>query len=202
MPSKLLRNATPWVEIANWIEERNSPQLLFRSELLQECGLKSFLNTKILVIKVSLSAENKMKDITMDNEVGNSAKLFHLECLRCSILKVSLDSMCQCLDEQGKCEDGMKCGICSCRLCRYTRRWMLVLCWHIDSVMSAHEAPPPPTGQWPVLCTTRSVPRSTMCHEGVISPVSIITDNFVSQKPFDFRHLRPKGSLRTFCFQR
>ena len=164
MPSKLLRNATPWVEIANWIEERNSPQLLFRSELLQECGLKSFLNTKILVIKVSLSAENKMKDITMDNEVGNSAKLFHLECLRCSILKVSLDSMCQCLDEQGKCEDGMKCGICSCRLCRYTRRWMLVLCWHIDSVMSVHEAPPPPTGQWPLL---RSGPQDCTSQHNV-----------------------------------
>ena len=201
MPSKLLRNATPWVEIANWIEERNSPQLLFRSELLQECGLKSFLNTKILVIKVSLSAENKMKDITMDNEVGNSAKLFHLECLRCSILKVSLDSMCQCLDEQGKCEDGMKCGICSCRLCRYTRRWMLVLLTH----WQCNVCPWGPTpAHWPVTIALlhQCVPRCTMCHEGVISLVSIITDNIVSQKAFDFRHLRPKGSLRTFCFQR
>ena len=92
----------------------------FGESYYRNVALKVFQHTKILVIKVSLSAENKMKDITMDNEVGNSAKLFHLECLRCSILKVSLDSMCQCLDEQGKCEDGMKCGICSCRLCRYT----------------------------------------------------------------------------------
>ena len=138
-----------------------------------------------------------MRDITVDNEVGNSAKLFHLECLRCSILKVSLDSVCQCWDEQGKCEDGMKCGICSCRLCGYTPRWMLVLLTHWQCNVCPWGPTPahwlvtiPMYHQW----VQHSGPRECLPPHNVSwmsnQSCSIIIDNLLEQKPFDFRHLR------------
>ena len=82
--------------------------------------------------------------------------------------------------------------------CVDTRRDECWSCWHIDSVMSAHGAPPPPTGQWPFLCTSQqwvhSGPRECLPPHNVSwmsnQSCSIITDNLLAQKPFDFRHLR------------
>ena len=78
--------------------------------------------------------------------------------------------MCQCWDEQGKCEAGIECGICSCRLCG-RRRWMLVLLTHWQCNVCA---PPPPTDHSP--------------HTG--RPGASQTTHWVWDNQFSFYHYR------------
>ena len=100
--------------------------------------------------------------------------------------------MCQCWDEQGKCEAGIECGICSCRLCG-RRRWMLVLLTHWQCNVCA---PPPPTDHSP--------------HTG--RPGASQTTHWVWDNQFSFYHYRqyyhvtktlwfpsPEGRRTTLC---
>ena len=144
------------------------------------------------MIKVSLSEENKMKDSSVDNEVGN---LFHLECLDAAFSRFHLTACANVgmSKANARLVQNVEYAAAGC-VDAGDECWS---CWHIDSVMSAPHPRP---------LTTRHTPGAPGRHKPhteseTISSVSIITDNITMwQKPFDFRHLRAShNTVSTFC---